>query len=73
MNTPQRLQVRLTCQAQTDQSGVILPAGTIGTVLDYQRGVGNESDFMLVNFGLKMAVKVPLTSPLIEIMTGGEQ
>lgn len=70
MNTRQRLQIRLTCQAQAADSGIILPAGAIGQVLDYERGEVDKDDILLVDFGLRAVIRLPINSPLAEIVTG---
>lgn len=68
--TTQRLQVKLVCEAQTAESGIRLPAGAIGRVLDYERGQGDKGDVLIVDFGLRAVIRLPINSPLAEIVTG---
>lgn len=62
----QYLKLRLTCPAKTTQTGITLPAGAIGTVLDYQRG--KTGPYWVVDFGLVTVINMPLNSPLVEIV-----
>lgn len=63
-NTPTLLQVQTTCPTQTSESGVILPAGAYGRILDYQQGK------WILDFGLARVVVVPINSPLLKIVRG---
>lgn len=64
----QYLKLRLTCPAQTAETGIILPAGSIGNVLAYQRG--KTGAYWLVDFGLVTVINMPTNSPLVEIVNG---
>lgn len=66
----QRLKVKLTCQAQTAETGITLPAGTVGWVLDYQRS--KTGPFWVIDFGLLRVVTLPVNSPMVEIIRGGK-
>lgn len=66
--TQQYLKLRLTCPAQTAETGIILPAGTIGNVLAYQRG--QTGSYWVVDFGLQSVINMPTNSPLVEIVNG---
>lgn len=67
--TEQRLKVKLTCQAQTAETGIILPAGTVGHVLAYQRGT--TGSYWVVDFGLMTVINLPTNSPMVEVVNGG--
>lgn len=65
----QYLKLRLTCPAKTAETGIILPAGTVGKVLAYQRGTTGA--YWVVDFGLQSVINMPTNSPLVEILNGG--
>lgn len=56
------LHVCITCDAVTETSGLIIPQGTTGRILDYtDRG-------FLIDFGLPAVCVLPADSPLFEFV-----
>jgi len=68
--TEQRLKVKLVSPAKTSQTGIILPAGSVGYVLAYQRSK-NGGGYWVVDFGLMTVINLPVNSPLVSVLNGG--
>jgi hypothetical protein len=64
------IRVKTTRPTQTITTGFVIPAGTIGTVLDVQK---NGTINYIVDFGLMPVISIPLDSPLITLVNGGER
>lgn len=60
-----RSKVKTTTHLKTDTSGFIIPAGTLGTILDVV--FKNGMPCYLVDFGLLWVLWVPINSYLIEM------
>jgi hypothetical protein len=55
------LKVKTPCPTITRESRLVLPAGTIGRVVEYQR---KQSHF-IIDFGLLTVITLPVNSPLV--------
>lgn len=71
MTTLTTLKVKLTQPARTRETHITLPAGAIGLVLDYHRD--KAGSFWMIDFGLLSVIRLPIDSPFVELVNGGER
>lgn len=62
-NSPLRLQIKITTDAKTILTSLIIPKGTVRTILGYQR-----NGDMVIDFGLLPVILLSAGSHLIEIV-----
>jgi hypothetical protein len=60
------IKVKLTQTIQTQVTGIVLPAGLVGSIVHYQHDIKNP--FYMVDFGLVTVLKFPANSLAIQIL-----